>query len=70
MSGTTLDLRGRTTPPGTRPLGTDVDPQVERILFTDSVLLKRIADSNFAWKGKVQDGGAEHRNHFHVDVKP
>jgi len=47
-----------------------VDPQVERILFTDAVLLKRIGDSNFAWKGKFQDGGAKHKNHFHVDVKP
>ncbi|MGU3668499.1 DUF485 domain-containing protein [Methylobacterium sp. A49B] len=31
MSGTTLDTRGRTAPPGTRPLGGDLDPQVERI---------------------------------------
>lgn len=47
-----------------------VDPQVERILITDPVLLNRISGSDFAWKGKVKDGGAQHRNHMHVDVGP
>jgi uncharacterized membrane protein (DUF485 family) len=32
MSGTTLDLRGRTAPAGSGNLGTDLDPQVERIV--------------------------------------
>lgn len=46
------------------------DPRVERILFTDAVLLARIAESNEPWKDKVMDGGPVHRNHFHVDVAP
>lgn len=45
------------------------DSRVERVLFSDPVLLQRIADSDFPWKAKVQDGGPVHRNHFHVDVK-
>lgn len=46
------------------------DPRVERILFTDRVLLRRIADSDVPWKHKVQDGGAGHRNHLHIDIRP
>ncbi len=46
------------------------DPRVERILFTDAVLLARIAESDVPWKDKVMDGGPVHRNHFHVDIAP
>lgn len=46
------------------------DPRVERVLFSDQVLLSRISKSDFAWRHKVQDGGASHRDHLHIDVKP
>lgn len=46
------------------------DPRVERILFSDNVLLQRIANSNASWKHKVAHGGAVHRDHIHVDVSP
>jgi peptidoglycan hydrolase-like protein with peptidoglycan-binding domain len=44
------------------------NPRVERILFTDPVLLARARTE--PWGAKLQDGGRGHRNHFHVDVKP
>lgn len=46
------------------------NPRVERVLFTDPVLLERAKATNQPWAYKVFDGGAVHRNHFHVDVKP
>lgn len=46
------------------------DPKVERILFSDRVLLARIEKLDVSWKHKIQYGGALHRNHIHVDVKP
>lgn len=46
------------------------DPQVERVLITDRVLLKQIGESDVKWKGKVMDGGALHRSHIHIDVAP
>ena len=49
MSGTTLDLRGRTAPPGARPLGTDVDPQVERIARTPEFQQLVGERTRFAW---------------------
>ncbi|MHB8879748.1 MAG: peptidoglycan-binding domain-containing protein [Myxococcaceae bacterium] len=44
-------------------------PGVERILIGDSRLLAELARSNEPWASKVQDGGAIHRDHIHVDVK-
>lgn len=44
------------------------NPRVERILFTDPVLIARARTE--PWGSKLQDGGPVHRNHFHVDVKP
>ena len=49
MSGTTLDLRGRTTPPGQRNLGTDVDPQVERIARAPEFHQLVAERTRFAW---------------------
>ena len=49
MSGTTLDLRGRTTPPGTRPLGTETDPQVERIVRTPEFQQLVAERTRFGW---------------------
>ncbi len=46
------------------------NPRVERVLFTDPVLLERLKSSGAEWAYKVFDGGALHRNHFHVDVRP
>ncbi|MEE7502739.1 DUF485 domain-containing protein [Methylobacterium mesophilicum] len=49
MSGTTLDTRGRTAPPGTRTLGTGVDPQVERIARTPEFQQLVGERTRFAW---------------------
>lgn len=49
MSGTTVGLRGRTAPPGTRPPGTDVDPQVERIVRTPEFQHLVGERTRFAW---------------------
>lgn len=46
------------------------NPRVERVLFTDAVLLERIKTEAPAWGHKVFDGGRVHLNHFHVDIKP
>lgn len=46
------------------------NPRVERVLFSDPVLLERVKNSNAAWAFKVFDGGPVHRNHFHADIKP
>lgn len=46
------------------------NPRVERVLFTDPVLLERIKTEAPAWAHKVFDGGQVHLNHFHVDIKP
>jgi len=48
------------------------DERVERILFTDPTLARRLKQEALAgatWAEKIQDGGTLHRNHFHVDVK-
>lgn len=47
------------------------DPRVERILFSDTVLLNRIQALPAAanpWKSKVQWGGNSHKDHIHVDI--
>jgi peptidoglycan hydrolase-like protein with peptidoglycan-binding domain len=47
------------------------DPRVERILFSDTVLLNRIQALPAAanpWKSKVQWGGNGHKDHIHVDI--
>ena len=44
------------------------NPRVERMLFTDPVLAERAKAE--PWGFKLQDGGAVHKNHIHVDVKP
>ncbi len=49
MSGTTIGLRGRTAPSGTRPPGTDVDPQVERIVRTPEFQHLVGERTRFAW---------------------
>lgn len=49
MSGTTLGLRGRTAPPGTRALGTEVDQQVERIVQTPEFQQLVHERTRFAW---------------------
>lgn len=46
------------------------NPRVERVLFTDPVLLERARATNQPWAYKVFDGGAVHRNHFHLDIAP
>ena len=46
------------------------NPRVERVLFTDPVLLERIKTEAPEWGHKVFDGGRVHLNHFHVDIKP
>jgi peptidoglycan hydrolase-like protein with peptidoglycan-binding domain len=44
--------------------------RVERILFSDPVLLKRAVTNGEPWAYKLFDGGPVHTNHIHVDVKP
>jgi hypothetical protein len=46
------------------------DPQVERILIGDKVLLEEYAESSDANALKVVDGGKLHRDHIHVDICP
>ena len=46
------------------------NPRVERVLFSDATLLARAKSTNQDWAYKLFDGGAVHRNHIHVDVKP
>lgn len=46
------------------------NPRVERVLFTDPVLLERIKTEAPSWGHKVFDGGRVHLNHIHVDIKP
>jgi uncharacterized membrane protein (DUF485 family) len=49
MSGTTLDLRGRTAPPGARPLGPESDPEAERIARTPEFQQLVGERTRFAW---------------------
>lgn len=46
------------------------NPRVERVLFSDPVLLERAKATNQPWAYKVFDGGPVHRNHFHADIRP
>jgi hypothetical protein len=46
------------------------DPGVERILFSDPVLLQEFNNDKDPNCRKLQDGGRIHRNHIHVDVAP
>lgn len=46
------------------------NPRVERVLFSDTVLLARAKERNEPWAYKVFDGGPVHRNHLHADIKP
>lgn len=46
------------------------NPRVERLLFSDPVLLERAKTEAQPWAFKVFDGGEVHKNHFHVDIKP
>lgn len=46
------------------------DPRVERVLTSDRTLLREISRGNAPWKDKVVYGGAQHRNHLHIDVAP
>lgn len=46
------------------------NPRVERVLFSDPVLLERARSSGAEWAYKVFDGGPVHRNHFHADIRP
>jgi hypothetical protein len=46
------------------------NPRVERVLFTDPVLAERAKSNDEPWAHKLLDGGAVHKNHIHVDVKP
>lgn len=48
------------------------DERVERVLFHDPTLLRRLqreAEAGAAWASKIEDGGTSHRDHFHVDIK-
>ena len=49
MSGTTLDLRGRTAASATGNLGTDLDPQVERIARTPEFQQLVAERTRFGW---------------------
>ena len=49
MSGTTLDTRGRTAPPGSRTRETAVDPQVARISRTPEFQQLVHERTRFAW---------------------
>ncbi|ACB27542.1 DUF485 domain-containing protein [Methylobacterium radiotolerans] len=49
MSGTTLNTRGRTAPPGTRPREIAVDPQVARISRTPEFQQLVHERTRFAW---------------------
>lgn len=49
MSGTTLNSRGRTAPPGPRPRETAADPQVERIARTPEFQRLVHERTRFAW---------------------
>ena len=46
------------------------NPRVERVLFSDPVLLARAKSEAQPWAFKVFDGGDVHKNHFHADIKP
>ncbi|TNE50814.1 MAG: hypothetical protein EP343_06575 [Deltaproteobacteria bacterium] len=46
------------------------NPEVERVLLTDSTLRRMARNNNEPWAGKVQDGGRTHRDHIHVDIFP
>jgi len=45
------------------------DPSVDRILIGDSKLLAEFQGRTEAWASKVEDGGRQHRDHLHVDIK-
>ena len=47
-----------------------IDPQVERIITADRAILQAVKNGDFEWGHKVVDGGRQHRNHIHVDIKP
>lgn len=49
MSGTTLGLRRGAAPPGTRTVGTDVDPQIERIARAPEFHQLVAERTRFAW---------------------
>ena len=49
MSGRTVDLRGRTAPPGTGTRGTEVDPQIERIVRTPEFQQLVAERTRFGW---------------------
>ena len=44
------------------------EPNVERVLTGDAVLLGEFQRSSDPNAAKVQDGGRSHRDHIHVDV--
>ena|GEM_PF-4927066 len=46
------------------------DPNVERIIFSDNVLLERIKTGDYSWSNKVFHGGKSHHTHVHIDIAP
>lgn len=46
------------------------DPSVERIIFSDNVLLQRIKTGDYSWSDKVFHGGKGHHTHVHIDIAP